>query len=85
MESQQINLTKAQVAGIVAGELKRNYVWLQCFLLASIGLIVVNLFAGGLTPLITLFIGVVQLVIIYFMYNSNRNKVSEFKEKYGVN
>jgi len=76
-------LTKAQVAGIIANELKRNYVWLQCFLLTAIGLIIVNLVPSTFTQIVTLLIGAAQLAVLYFIYNSNRNKITEFKQKYG--
>jgi hypothetical protein len=30
-----------------------------------------------------LLIGAAQLAVLYFIYNSNRNKITEFKQKYG--
>lgn len=84
MESEVITLTKAQVAGVVATELKRNYLWMQCLLLSIIGLIIINLVPGELTQVINLIIFVGQLVCLYFMYNSNKNKIREFASKYGV-
>jgi hypothetical protein len=82
MNSQTLNLTKAQVAGIISYELKKNNIWLQCFLLSIIGLIVINLLPGAFTQILTLLINVAQLVVLYFMYNSIKNRIDEFKEKY---
>lgn len=84
-ETEILQLTKAQVAGIVTGELKKNYFWLQCFLLTIIGLIIANLIPSERTPIITLLIGVNQLCVLYFMYNSVRNKLSDLKKKHGAN
>jgi Flp pilus assembly protein TadB len=75
-------LTKAQVAGILVNEFKENNVWLQIFLLSFICIGGINLFVSPLSQLLTLVIVLVQFVALYALYNSNRNKVKEFEEKY---
>jgi len=75
-------LTKAQVAGILVNEFKDNNIWLQIFLLCFIVLGLINLFFTPVTQLLTLIIILIQFVVLYALYNSNRNKVREFEEKY---
>jgi hypothetical protein len=75
-------LTKAQVAGILVNEFKENNVWLQTFLLTFISIAVINIFVSPFSQMLTLAIVLIQFVVLYFLYNSNRNKVKEFEEKY---
>jgi len=63
-------------------EFKDNNIWLQIFLLCFIVLGLINLFFTPVTQLLTLIIILIQFVVLYALYNSNRNKVREFEEKY---
>jgi len=80
MKSQM--LTKAQIAGIISNELKENTIWLQSFLLSSIVFGLINIFYSPITQILNLIIVLLQFVIVYAIYNSNKVKISKFKETY---